>query len=125
MFGSLGSWERKSTNDLLDIQIPADQLQKIQEKYEAAKTVLEKYKTPPQKLHIRYNNAKRKLEIASRMSKDSQNFVKTTHAIRERTLVFPSRKKTPSKKQYQEKVGNLFSNNTCLEKGLKDAYFQN
>ena len=30
-----------------DIPIPADQLQKIQEKYEAAKNVLEKYKTPP------------------------------------------------------------------------------
>ena len=42
---SLG--ERKSINDLPDILIPADQLQKIQEKYEAAKNVLEKYKTPP------------------------------------------------------------------------------
>ena len=51
-------------------------LQKIQEKYEAAKNVLEKYKTPPQKLHIRYKNAKRKLKIASQMSKDSQNLVK-------------------------------------------------
>ena len=59
-----------------DIPIPADQLQKIQEKYEAAKNVLEKYKTPPQKLHIRYKNAKRKLKIASQMSKDSQNLVK-------------------------------------------------
>ena len=39
--------ERKSINDLPDISIPADQLQKIQEKYEAAKTVLKKYKTPP------------------------------------------------------------------------------
>ena len=54
-----------------DIPIPADQLQEIQEKYEAAKNVLEKHKTPPQKLHIRYKNAKRKLEIASQMSKDS------------------------------------------------------
>ena len=51
-------------------------LQKIQEKYEAAKNVLEKYKTPPQKLHIRYKNAKLKLKIASQMSKDSQNLVK-------------------------------------------------
>ena len=51
-------------------------LQKIQEKYEAAKNVLEKYKTPPQKLHIRYKNAKRKLKIASQISKDSQNLVK-------------------------------------------------
>ena len=63
--------ERKSINDLRDIPIPADQLQKIQEKYETAKNVLEKYKTPPQKLHIRYKNAKRKLEIASQMSNDS------------------------------------------------------
>ena len=85
-----------------DIPIPADQLQEIQEKYEAAKNVLEKHKTPPQKLHIRYKNAKRKLEIASQMSKDSQNLVKRTPVIRERTLVPPPRKKTPSKKQYQK-----------------------
>ena len=54
--------ERKSINDLPNIPIPADQIQKIQEKYETAKNVLEKYKTPPQKLHIRYKNAKRKLD---------------------------------------------------------------
>ena len=30
-----------------------------------------KNETLPQKLHIRYKNAKRKLEIASQMSKDS------------------------------------------------------
>ena len=65
--------ERKCINDLPDIPIPADQLQKIQEKYETAKNVLKKYKTPPQKLHFRYKNAERKLEIASQMSKDSQN----------------------------------------------------
>ena len=56
MFGSLESWGKKSINDLPDIPIPAEQLQKIQEKYEGAK----------------------KLEIASQMSKDSQNLVKTT-----------------------------------------------
>ena len=80
---SLG--ERKSINDLPDIPIPADQLQKIQEKYEVAKNVLEKYKTPPQKLHLRHKNVKRKLEIATQMSKDSQNLVKRTLVIRECT----------------------------------------
>ena len=34
---------------------------------------MEKYKTLPQKLHMRYKNSKRKLEIASQMSKKSQN----------------------------------------------------
>ena len=48
-----GLGERKIINDFPDIPIPADQLQKIQEKYEAAKNVLEKYKTSPQKLHLR------------------------------------------------------------------------
>ena len=88
---------RKIINDLPDIPIPADQQQKIQEKYDTAKNVLEKYKTPPQKLHIRYKNAKRKLEIASQMSKDSQNLVERTPVIRECKLVPPARKKTPSK----------------------------
>ena len=111
--------ERESINDLPDIPIPADQLQKIQKKYETAKNVLEKYKTPPQKLHIRYKNAKRKLEIAAQMSKDSQNLVKITPVIRERTLVPPTRKKSPSKKPYQKKLDNLSSKNACLEKELK------
>ena len=75
--------ERESINDLPDIPIPADQLQKIQKKYETAKNVLEKYKTPPQKLHIRYKNPNRKLEIASQMSKDTQNLVKRTPVIRD------------------------------------------
>ena len=79
--------DRKSVNDLPDIPIPADQRQKIQKKCEAAKNVLEKYKTAPQKLRIRYKNAKHKLEIASQMSKDSQDLVKRTPVIRERTLV--------------------------------------
>ena len=83
--------------------------------------MLEKYKTPPQKLHLRYKNAKRKLEIASQMSKDSQNLVKRTPMIRECILVPPPRKKTPSKKQYQKKLDNLSSKNACLEKELKDA----
>ena len=34
--------EKKSINDLPDISTPADHLQKIQEKYEAAKNMLEK-----------------------------------------------------------------------------------
>ena len=42
--------ERKSINDLPDIPIPADQLPKIQEKYEATKNMLEKYKTPTTKI---------------------------------------------------------------------------
>ena len=99
--------EIKSINDLADIPITADQLQKIQETYETAKKVLEKYKTPPQKLHIRYKHAKRKLEIASQMSKESQNLFKRPPVIRERILVSPPRKKTPSKKQYQKKLDNL------------------
>ena len=44
-----------------------------------------------------YKNAKRKLEIASQMSKDSQNLVQRTPAIRKRTLVPPPTKKTSSK----------------------------
>ena len=52
-------------------------------------------------------NAKRKIEIASQMSRNSQNLVKRTPVIRERTLVLPPRKKTPSKKQYQKKLDNL------------------
>ena len=90
-----------------DIPIPADQLQKDQGKYEVTKNVLEKYKTPPQKLHLRYKNAKRKLEIASQMSKDSQNLVKRTPVVRECTLVPPPRKKTPSKKQYKKIAGQF------------------
>ena len=61
-----------------------------------------KNETLPQKLYIRYKNAKRKLEIASQMSKDSQNLVKRTPMIRERKLVPRPRKKTPSKKQYKK-----------------------
>ena len=49
--------ERKSINDLPDILIPADQLQKICKRFETAKNILEKCKFPPQKLHIRYKNA--------------------------------------------------------------------
>ena len=79
--------ESKSINDFPDIPIPADQLQKMQEWYEAAENVLEKYKTPPQKLHIRYKNAKCKAEIASQMAGDSQNLVKRTPVIRESTLI--------------------------------------
>ena len=71
---------------------------------------------------LRYKNAKRKLEIASQMSKDNQSLVKKTPVIRECTLVPPPRKKTPSKKQYQKKLDNLSSKNACLEKELKDAY---
>ena len=33
-----------------------------------------KNKTSPQKLHVRYKNANHKLEIASQMSKDNQEF---------------------------------------------------
>ena len=49
--------ERKSINGLPDILIPADQLQKIREKFETTLNILEKYKTPPQKLHMQYKNA--------------------------------------------------------------------
>ena len=77
-----------------DIPFPADQLQKDQEKYEVAKNMLEKYKTPPQKLHLRY--------------KDSQNLVKRTPVVRECTLVPPPRKKTPSKKQYKKNSWTIY-----------------
>ena len=97
-FAQWSHGERKSINDLPDISIPANQLQKIEEKFETAKKILEKYKTPPQKLHIQYKNAKRKLKIASQMSKESQNLVKKTPVNRELALVTPPRKKTPSKK---------------------------
>ena len=43
--------ERKSINDLTNCT-PVDQLLKVREKFETAKNILEKYKTPPQKLHI-------------------------------------------------------------------------
>ena len=88
------------------------------------KNVLQKCKTPQQKLHIRSKNAKRKLEITSQMSNDSQNLVKRMPVIRECTLVPPPRKKTSSKKQYQKKLDNLSSKNAYLEKELKDAYFK-
>ena len=64
--------------------------------------MLEKYKTLPQKLHVIYKNAKRKLGIASQMSKGSQNLVKRTPVIGECTLVPPPKKMTSSKKQYQK-----------------------
>ena len=35
--------EKTSINDLPDIPIPADQLQKIREKFETGKNILEKY----------------------------------------------------------------------------------
>ena len=107
---------------MLDIPISVDQLQKIQEKYKAIKNVLEKYKNPRPKLHIRYKNAKRILQVDSQMSKDSQNLVKKTP--KERTLVPTPGKKTLSKKQYQKKLDNLSSKNTCLEKELKNSYFK-
>ena len=47
------SWGKKKINDLPDLPIPADQLQKTREKLETAKNILKKYKIPPQKLHIR------------------------------------------------------------------------
>ena len=83
MFGSMESWGKKSVSDLPDTPIPVDQLQKIREKFEAAKNFLEKYKTPSQKLHMQYKNAKRKIEITSQISKESQNFVKRTPVNRE------------------------------------------
>ena len=52
----------------------------------------------PQKLHIRYKNVKRKLEVALQMSKESQNLIKRTPVNRNLALVTPPRKKTPSKK---------------------------
>ena len=72
-----------------DTPIPVDQLQKIREKFEAAKNFLEKYKTPSQKLHMRYKNAKRKIKITSQISKESQNLVKRTPANRELASVTP------------------------------------
>ena len=62
--------------------------------------------------------------FTERPTKDSQNLVKRTPVIRERTLVPPPRKKNPSKKQYQKRLENLSSKNACLEKELKDAYFK-
>ena len=56
--GSLELWGKKKINDLPDISIPADQLQKIRETFQTVKNNLEKYKTPPPKLHMRYKNAK-------------------------------------------------------------------
>ena len=57
------------------------------------------------------------------MSKDSQDLVKRTPVIRERTLVphLQPRKKTPFKKQYQKKLDSLCSKNACLEKELQGA----
>ena len=67
--------ERKGINNLPDVPIPAAQFQNIREKFETAKNILKKYKTASQKLHIRYKNVKRKLEIASQMSQESKNLV--------------------------------------------------
>ena len=88
---------KKIINDLPYISIPAGQLPKIREKIETEQNILEKYKTPPQKLHVRYKNAKRKLVIASQMSKESQNLVKRTAVNRDLALVTPPRKKASSK----------------------------
>ena len=49
------------------------------------------------------------------MSKKSQNLVKRTPVNRELALVTPPRKKTPSKKQYQQKLDSLSSKVACLE----------
>ena len=97
MFSSLESWGKKSINDLPYISIPAGQLPKIREKIETEQNISEKCKTPPQKLHVRYKNAKRKLVIASQMSKESQNLVKRTAVNRDLALVTPPRKKASSK----------------------------
>ena len=72
-----------------DTPIPVDQLQKIREKFEAAKKFLEKYKTPSQKLPMRYKNAKCKIEVTSQISKESQNLVKRTPVNRELASVTP------------------------------------
>ena len=37
---------------------------------------------------------------------------------------YPDRKKTPSKKQYQQKLGTLSSKVACLEQELKGAYLK-
>ena len=57
------------------------------------------------------------------MSKESQNLVKRTPVNRELALLTPDRKKTPSKKQYQQKLGTLSSKVACLEQELK-AYLK-
>ena len=106
MFSSLESWGKKSINDLPYISIPAGQLPKIREKIETEQNISEKYKTPPQKLHVRYKNAKRKLVIASQMSKESQNLVKRTAVNRDLALVTPPRKKASSKKTISAKAGD-------------------
>ena len=58
------------------------------------------------------------------MSKESQNLVKRTPVNRELALLTPDRKKTPSKKQYQQKLGTLSSKVACLEQELKEAYLK-
>ena len=109
-----GVMGKKIINDLPYISIPAGQLPKIREKIETEQNISEKYKTPPQKLHVRYKNAKRKLVIASQMSKESQNLVKRTAVNRDLALVTPPRKKASSKKQYQQKPDTISSKVACL-----------
>ena len=57
---------------------------------------------------MRYKNVKRKLEVALQMCKESQNLIKRTPVNRDLALVTPPRKKTPSKKQNQQKLDTFF-----------------
>ena len=113
MFSSLELWGKKLLTICLIFQFLQANCRKS-EKIETEQNISEKYKTPPQKLHVRYKNAKRKLVIASQMSKESQNLVKRTAVNRDLALVTPPRKKASSKKQYQQKLDTISSKVACL-----------
>ena len=56
--------------------------------------------------------------MAWQLSKENQNLFKRTPVNRELALVTPFRKKAASKKQYQQKLGTLYSKVACLEQEL-------
>ena len=67
------------------------------------------------KITYTIQKCQRKLEIASQMSKESQNLVKRTPVNSELALVTPPRNKTLSKKPYQQKLDTLSTKIACLE----------
>ena len=111
--------ERKSSNDIPEIAVPEDQLQKITEKYHRARNLLKRYKNPPSAIKTRYNAAKRKFEAASKISTNiSTPSTDNTNLDCEKKPRKKYRKLSPS--QYESKILTLKSEvdkaNNTIEK---------
>ena len=105
---------RKNTSDLPDIAIPSDQYAKICEKYNTAKSLLETYKNPNDKLKQRFKKAKRRFEIANKLISAPKREVRTPV---ERSSMLPStsKKRSLSKKQYKKRLDSSMAEISMLQ----------